>query len=122
MVNQYFFWRADMTTVTIIDKSREVPIAVADLENGTFKFEGNYYFDSENVDMEHLIISDRIYVCPYKGHANWIDLQTADGVIKDIAWVYQHPKPDHAKIKGMIGFYAGNRQGTEAVISEHAGV
>lgn len=104
-----------MTKVTIIDKDRQQPIAQGNLDADALAFEGNFYFDAENVNMENLIVTDRIYTCPYKGYANWIDLKTPDGVIKDVAWVYNDPKPGYTQIKGRIGFYSTNRAGTTAV-------
>lgn len=104
-----------MTKVTIVDKEREQSIAQADLGSGALAFEGNYYFDPDKVNMENLVISDRIYTCPYKGYANWIDLKTPDGTINDVAWVYYDPKPSFTHIKGRIGFYSTNRAGTIAI-------
>ena len=104
-----------MTTIIIKDRTRDEPIAEASLDIGAFKFEGNYYFTPDAVHMDHLIVTDRIYTCPYKGHANWIDLQTEQGVINDVAWVYPTPKPGYEQIAGYIGFYDGTRTGTEAV-------
>jgi uncharacterized protein (DUF427 family) len=104
-----------MTTITIKDSSRDQAIAEAPLDAGAFKFEGNYYFSPDAVQMDHLIVTERIYTCPYKGHANWIDLQTEQGVIKDVAWVYPTPKPGYEHIAGHIGFYDGTRAGTSAV-------
>ena len=111
-----------MTNVKIIDKARNECIAQADLDSGVFKFEGNYYFDPDKVQMDHLIVTDRIYVCPYKGNANWVDLHTDSGVIKDVAWIYRDPKPGYGQIKDHVGFYDGSRQGTAAVKDEQAAV
>jgi uncharacterized protein (DUF427 family) len=104
-----------MTTITINDRTRNQAIAQALLDSGAFKFEGNYYFAPDKVQMDNLTVTDRIYTCPYKGFANWIDLQTEQGVIKDVAWVYPTPKPGYEQIAGHIGFYDGIRSGTEAV-------
>jgi uncharacterized protein (DUF427 family) len=104
-----------MTIITIKDRTRNNVLAEASLDAGAFKFEGNYYFTPDAVDMEHLVVTDRIYICPYKGHANWIDLQTKEGVIKDVAWVYPTTKPGYEHIAGHIGFYDGIRTGTETV-------
>lgn len=109
-----------MTTITILDRTRTDTLAEAAMDQGVFRFEGNYYFDADKVQMTNLVVTDRLYTCPYKGLANWIDLQTADGVIKDVAWVYQDPKPGYTQIKGRIGFYDATRPGTSAVKSEAA--
>jgi uncharacterized protein (DUF427 family) len=108
-----------MTTwITISDGTRGEIIAQAGLDHGVFTFEGNYYFDPERVTMDHLVVTERVYICPYKGRALWIDLQTEHGVIKDVAWVYHAPKPGYTQIAGKIGFYDGTRPGTVAERSE----
>ena len=104
-----------MTTVKILDIVRDQEIAEGELNRGVLSFEGNYYFDPEKVNMDHLVVTDRIYTCPYKGQAKWIDLYTESGVIKDVAWVYYDPKPGYTQIKGRIGFYSIPRPGTSAV-------
>jgi uncharacterized protein (DUF427 family) len=108
--------RNQMTTVKILDNVHNAEIAEADLDQGdVFSFEGNYYFDAEKVNMDNLEVTDRIYTCPYKGQAKWIDLRTPDGVVKDVAWVYLDPKPGYTQIKGRIGFYSVPRPGTNVV-------
>jgi len=104
-----------MTKVKIVDRVRNENLAQAELEHGVFKFEGNYYFEPDKVNMKNLVVTDRIYVCPYKGNANWVDLQTDQGVIKDVAWIYQDPKSGYGQIKDHLGFYDGSRQGTVAM-------
>jgi uncharacterized protein (DUF427 family) len=104
-----------MTTVKILDNQSDQAIAQGSLDQNVLAFEGNYYFDPDNVDMGNLVVTERIYTCPYKGQAKWIDLQTPDGVIKDVAWVYLDPKPGYSQIKGRIGFYSVPRTGTSAV-------
>jgi uncharacterized protein (DUF427 family) len=109
-----------MTTITIVDRIRTDKLAEAVVDQGVFKFEGNYYFAPDKVEMKNLVVTERLYSCPYKGLANWIDLQTADGVVKDVAWVYHNPKPGYTEIRGRIGFYDGTRPGTAAIKSETA--
>jgi uncharacterized protein (DUF427 family) len=105
------------TVVTIFERMHGEIIAQAELDNGVFGFEGNYYFDPERVTMDHLIVTDRVYICPYKGRALWIDLQVEGGPIQDVAWVYRDPKPGYTQIAGKIGFYDGTRPGT---VAEHS--
>jgi uncharacterized protein (DUF427 family) len=76
-------------------------------------FEGNWYFQPNVVNMEHLKITERIYTCPYKGVCYWIDLETPDGrVARNVAWVYRQPKPGYEFITDQIGFYARATAGT----------
>jgi len=78
-------------------------------------FEGNWYFNPEVVNMEHLRVTERTYTCPYKGVCYWIDVETPDGQrAHNVAWVYRQPKPGYEFIKDQIGFYARSTQLTLA--------
>lgn len=77
--------------------------------------EGNWYFSPEAVDMTYLKLTNRTYTCPYKGVCFWLDLQAPGTEAKNVAWVYQHPKPGYERIQNKIGFYARDTAGTVAV-------
>jgi uncharacterized protein (DUF427 family) len=110
-----------MTIVSISGTTRGEVIAEGELGQSVIQFEGYYYFDPDRVQMDHLVVTDRVYVCPYKGQAFWLDLETANGTIRDVAWVYHNPKPGYTQIKDRIGFYDGKRAGTIAMQHEEAG-
>ncbi len=78
-------------------------------------FEGNWYFAPDHVNMQYLKVTERTYTCPYKGVCYWIDLDSPTLKAENIGWVYQNPKPGFEMIKGQIGFYARDTQGTLAV-------
>lgn len=107
-----------MTIISISDTTRDEVIAEGALDQSVIQLEGYYYFDPDRVRMDHLILTERIYTCPYKGQALWLDLETAGGTIWDVAWVYRNPKPGYTQIKDRIGFYDGVRAGTAAVRRE----
>lgn len=67
--------------------------------------ENNRYFNPDCIDTSRFQVSDRTYVCPYKGTCYWVDLKTEDGFINDVAWVYPDPQPGFHKIAGWFGFY-----------------
>lgn len=69
------------------------------------RLEGNWYFEPGLMDKDRLTISDRLYHCPYKGTANWIDLESGNLYIPDVAWIYPTTLPDYEHIAGWIGFY-----------------
>jgi uncharacterized protein (DUF427 family) len=99
-----------MITVIVTDIIRDTTLAQAELGSGALEFEGYYYFDRDKVNMENLVVTDRIYNCPYKGDAYWIDLKDRnDRVRPSVAWIYENPKPGYGHIKDKIGFYPGNR-------------
>lgn len=88
-------------------------IASGQDEAGLRQFEGNWYFSPEAVSMTHLRVTDRTYTCPYKGTCYWIDVEGPNGAItRNVAWVYQNPKPGYEFIKDEIGFYARSSAGT----------
>ena len=95
-----------MTIISIESKDQGIVLAEAELGEGVIKFEGSYYFDPATVNMDVLDITDREYVCPYKGVANWIDMATENGKTgKEVAWVYPEPVSGFEQIAGRIAFY-----------------
>lgn len=100
---------------TIKDRSNGSTVAdgVADLN--VRLFEGNLYFDPAQVDQARLIVTDRLYTCPYKGTCNWIDLVTENGRAQSVGWVYPNPKPGYEFIKDQIAFYNRETSGTVVV-------
>jgi uncharacterized protein (DUF427 family) len=100
-------------TVTIKAKQSGATLATAVKGAGVHLFEGAWYFDKDKVDMTDLVVTDRIYTCPYKGRCYWIDLQTSDGRLQDVAWIYFELKPGYEFVEDQIGFYAGSRAATE---------
>jgi len=92
-------------------------IARGEPDQNVFKFEGNWYFKAEAVDLSHLKITERTYTCPYKGICYWIDLETPEGTqAQNIAWVYRDPKPGYEKIKDRVAFYTRDTTGTIPVV------
>lgn len=62
-----------------------------------------FYLPRGDVRMDLLAPTDRDSVCPYKGTAtNW---RLADGDDALIAWTYEHPIAQVARIAGHVGFY-----------------
>ena len=84
-------------------------------DNSARIFEGNWYFEPKAVDMTHLVVTERTYTCPYKGVCFWIDLEAPGLSAKNVAWVYNTPKPGFEMIKDQIAFYARDTAGTVAV-------
>lgn len=80
--------------------------------------EGNLYFDPAQVDYTSLIVTDRTYTCPYKGVCNWIDLDTGEGRMQNVGWVYSNPKSGYESIKGQIAFYNRETAGMIVVVDE----
>lgn len=45
--------------------------------------------------------------CPYKGQASYYHLKLGEKVVEDVAWYYQYPAAESARIQGLLCFYPG---------------
>ena len=65
-----------------------------------------YYFDRPSVDYSHLLPTDTVTACPYKGvtSAYWA-AQVGDEVHPDLAWAYDFPTRQLSPIAGLVAFY-----------------
>lgn len=109
-------------TLQILQKDNQTVIAEGSPSDGTARvFESNWYFDPAKVDMTHLRVTDRTYTCPYKGVCFWIDLDAPGLQARNVAWVYNNPKPGFEMIKDEIGFYSRDTAGTMAVRAVEVG-
>ena len=82
------------------------------------QFEGNLYFAPGSVNAEHLVVTERIYTCPYKGVCYWVDLASPTDRAQNIAWIYREPKPGYEFIKDQWGFYNRDTAGTQTLREE----
>ncbi len=65
-----------------------------------------YYFDPTDVDFTHLLPSDTVTECPYKGTTSgYWSVRADDGIHSDVAWSYAFPTRQLQPIAGMIAFY-----------------
>ncbi|MFG1807605.1 DUF427 domain-containing protein [Streptomyces sp. NPDC049040] len=60
-------------------------------EADVVSIEGNWYFPPETVTSQALSKSDTPYTCPWKGQAQYFDVQAADTRHADAAWSYPEP-------------------------------
>jgi uncharacterized protein (DUF427 family) len=65
-----------------------------------------YYLDRSAVDFSHLIPSDSVTACPYKGQtsAYWSG-RIGDAIHPELAWSYDFPTRQLLPIAGLIAFY-----------------
>ena len=65
-----------------------------------------YYLDRTDVAFEHLIPTQTVTSCPYKGttSAYW-SVRIGDELYPDIAWSYEFPTGQLLEIAGLIAFY-----------------
>ena len=65
-----------------------------------------YYFDRTAVDFSHLVPSDTVTACPYKGRTTgYWSVATDDEHHADLAWSYDFPTRGLEPIAGLIAFY-----------------
>jgi uncharacterized protein (DUF427 family) len=65
-----------------------------------------YYLNPTEVDFEHLVPSDTVTACPYKGKATGYWSVSLGGVTyPDLAWSYSFPTRALQPIAGLIAFY-----------------
>ena len=63
-----------------------------------------YYFLPGEVRIDALTQSGRIFHCTDKGYANFYSFTLSANEEKDVAWIYAHPYPNSAQLKGLYGF------------------
>jgi len=101
--------------IDVVDSSREVRVVVggqtlAATRRARFLFEtglpARYYIPKEDVRTDLLEPSQTKTACAYKGPTSrYWQAATADGTISDIAWCYETPAPEVARIAGMVAFF-----------------
>ena len=65
-----------------------------------------YYVNRTDVRFEHLIPSDTVTSCPYKGTTSGYWSVRAGGTVhKDLAWAYDFPTRQLLPIAGLVAFY-----------------
>jgi uncharacterized protein (DUF427 family) len=65
-----------------------------------------YYLNRTEVDFAHLIPTDTVTACPYKGQTSgYWSVRAADTVHPDLAWAYDFPTRQLQPIAGLIAFY-----------------
>jgi uncharacterized protein (DUF427 family) len=81
----------------------ESPSPVMVFETG---LPARYYVDRTTVNFEHLIPTDTVTACPYKGRTSGYWSVRANGTVhQDLAWTYDFPTRQLLPIAGMIAFY-----------------
>ncbi|HEY2763072.1 MAG TPA: DUF427 domain-containing protein [Pseudonocardiaceae bacterium] len=65
-----------------------------------------YYLNRTEIDFAHLIPSDTVTACPYKGTtSDYWSVRIDETVHPDLAWTYQFPTRDLLPITGLVAFY-----------------
>jgi uncharacterized protein (DUF427 family) len=65
-----------------------------------------YYLPWTDVDFSHLVPSQTVTACPYKGVTSGYWSVEIDGTVhKDLAWTYDYPTRQLLPITGLVAFY-----------------
>lgn len=100
--------------IDVLESSRHVIVqangtTVAESHRPVLLFETGlpvrYYLPKLDVRWEHLTPSDTETACPYKGVTTGYWATPGDGKRTDVAWCYDHPLPEVAKIAGRVAFF-----------------
>jgi uncharacterized protein (DUF427 family) len=65
-----------------------------------------YYINRTQVNFDHLIATDTVTECPYKGRTTgYWSIRVGDAIHADLAWTYDFPNRQVSPIAGLISFY-----------------
>ena len=85
-------------------------VVLADSRSPVMVFETGlptrYYLSRTDIDFGHLIPTDTVTACPYKGiTSGYWSIRTGDTIHRDLAWSYDFPARQLLPIAGMVAFY-----------------
>ncbi len=75
--------------------------------NETEIVEGNYYFPPNSLLKQYFKESTTRTTCPWKGTANYYNVEVNGQKNADAAWVYPSPKAAAKNIKDYVAFWRG---------------
>ncbi|KAF2014831.1 DUF427-domain-containing protein [Aaosphaeria arxii CBS 175.79] len=100
--------------IDILNSSRRIKVTLegvtlADCSNPLFLLETSlrprYYLSPTSVMWEYLTKSETETYCPYKGKANYYNVNIKGKVYKDLVWYYTYPTAESVTIAGHLCFY-----------------
>ncbi|WP_380058666.1 DUF427 domain-containing protein [Falsihalocynthiibacter sp. SS001] len=66
------------------------------------------YFPRKDIAMAMLEPSDHTSICPHKGRATYLSIQTKSTIIENAVWSYEAPFDGVKKIAGYLAFSGEN--------------
>ncbi len=81
---------------------------IGESKNALILSEGDYpdvvYFPRGDIAMVFLDPSDHKTICPHKGEATYMSIDTKSTVLTNAVWSYEDPNEVVAQIKGYLAF------------------
>jgi uncharacterized protein (DUF427 family) len=81
--------------------------------------EGDYpvviYFPRADIAMAFLDPTDKTTHCPHKGDASYFSVVTKSTTLANVAWSYEAPKEEVARIKDHVAFYTDGEVTVEQI-------
>lgn len=75
--------------------------------NDTVIIDGNHYFPPESVNKQYFQESNTHTTCPWKGTANYYDIEVNGKTNRDAAWFYPNAKEKAKHFEGYLAFWRG---------------
>ena len=75
--------------------------------NDTVVIDGNHYFPPESINKQYFQESNKHSTCPWKGTANYYDIEVKGEINKDAAWFYPNAKEKAKHFEGYVAFWRG---------------
>ena len=75
--------------------------------NDTIIIDGNHYFPPESINKQYFQESNKHTICPWKGSANYYDIEVNGQINKDAAWFYPNAKEKAKHFEGYVAFWRG---------------
>ncbi|NUS93573.1 MAG: DUF427 domain-containing protein, partial [Nocardia sp.] len=110
----YVHPRSPYSRVDILASSRHIRVeldgvTLADSRSPRILFEtglpARFYLPLTDIRMDLLRPSETRTSCPYKGNAEYWNVQVGDTEQADLVWIYRTPTPESQKIAGLACFY-----------------
>ena len=73
----------------------------------TVVVENNHYFPPTAINKQYFKDSETHTTCPWKGLANYYNIEVNGEVNKDAAWYYPSAKEKAKNIEGYVAFWKG---------------
>lgn len=100
--------------IDILPSSRSVRVAIdgvtlAESSSPLFLLETTlrtrHYLPPTSVNWEYLTPSNTVTLCPYKGRAEYYNVNIGGKLYRDLVWYYRYPTSESAPIAGYMCFY-----------------